>query len=182
MSTWIKLVGAEKPLKGNLISLGQSKDLTTTRHLARSLPCGKGCARNASQSGRFLLRQSRFFSEEVQPGSVGITPCFRFSTHAASRLDCEVGKKMLLSRFRQTVAFCACNPLADPSNRAMTEGLIVALIANMRHGEDHSRPIWRACPRLCQPLFWLRRETIKVRAPDGAKAYQRMTSGNPISG
>jgi hypothetical protein len=97
-----KLFSAKEPLNRNPISLGQSKNLTPPRHVARSLPGGERRSRNAGQLGCLLLSQFCFFSEVMQPSSVCITPCFWSSTHARSRLMREFGNMRVLSKLRQS--------------------------------------------------------------------------------
>lgn len=103
LSLCIHFLNAKKSRNRNAISLCQSKNFLTTRHVAGSFPCRQSGSRDAGQSGRLVLGQLCFPSEVMQPSSVGISPCFWFSSHAAARINCEIGGFSVLSRFRQNM-------------------------------------------------------------------------------
>lgn len=103
----VKLLNTQQPLKRNLISLGQSKNLFATRHIAGSLPSCERRSGNSGQFGRFLLSELCFSSEVMQPRPIRVTPCFWSSTHARLRLIWKSGRTRSLSIFRQT-QICAC--------------------------------------------------------------------------
>ena len=96
-------VHAKESWNRNAISLCQSKNFLTPRHLARSFPRRQCGSRDASHSGRLVLSQLCFPSEIMQPSSVGISPRFWFSSHATARIIREIGGLSVLSRFRQNV-------------------------------------------------------------------------------
>ena len=103
LSFCVHFLNAKKSRNRNTVSFCQPKNFLTPRHLASSFPRRQSGSRNAGQSGRLVLSQFCFPAEIMQPSSVGISPCFWFSSHATVRIICEIGGLSVLSRFRQNV-------------------------------------------------------------------------------
>lgn len=99
--TLCQFLNAKKSRNRNTISFCQPKNFLTSRHLAGSFPRCQSGSGDASQSGSIILSQLRFPPEIMQPRSVGISPCFWFSSHAAARVICKIERISILSKFRQ---------------------------------------------------------------------------------
>lgn len=123
LSFSIQLFDTKQSLDRNPIGFCQPKDFLTSRHFASSFPSRQGGSRNAAQSGRFVLSQFSFPSEIMQPGSVGISPRFWFSSHAAARIICEDRSFSILSRFRQCWKLEVDKKCQKPQSSCCSDGL-----------------------------------------------------------
>ena len=134
-SLHVQFFNAKEPWDRNLVRLCQPEYLLTPRHVASPFPSRQCGSRDSGQRGCLVLRQFRFPSEIVQPGSVRISPCFRFSTHAPTRLICETKEQPVLSKSRQLCDLSACNFAATVSKHGMLEVGKVALISGIRKSD-----------------------------------------------
>lgn len=131
-SLGIKFVNAKKSWNRDFVRFCEPKNLLAARHITSPFPSRESSSRNTSQFSRILLSQFRFFSQVVQPRSVGTAPCFRSSPHAGSRLICESVGMLILSKSRQWRDLSACNSSGNRSKDVMWEVEIVSLIEGMR--------------------------------------------------
>ena len=98
-----QFLNTKKSWNRNTVGTCQPKNFLTPRHLAGSFPrCQRGSG-NASQSRSIILGQLCFFPEIMQPGSVGVSPCCWFASHATARIIRKSECISFLSKFRQYI-------------------------------------------------------------------------------
>jgi len=73
---------AQKLLDGNAVNFCQLQYLLAASDIPAPFPIHQGGPGNAALLGCFFLRQPLFFTQEQQPGSIGVPARLWFSTHA----------------------------------------------------------------------------------------------------
>jgi hypothetical protein len=109
-----QFLNAKKSWNRNTISFCQPKNFLTSRHLASSFPRCQSGSGNTRQSGSIILSQLCFLSEIMQPGSVGVSPCCWFSSHAVARIIPKSERVSILSKFRQNIKIAIDGKLKNP--------------------------------------------------------------------
>lgn len=98
-----QFLNAKKSWNRNTVSFCQPKNFLTPRHLSSSFPCCQSGSGDAGHSGSIILGQLCFFSKIMQPGSVGVSSCCWFSSHATARIVRKSERISILSKFRQNI-------------------------------------------------------------------------------